>query len=448
MSTRTRPETRGRLSERHRAMPTLRLPPAVAAARWALFPLAVFAVTRVVGWVLLSLGARDQGVVPTDTGYHVFLPPTASPGYWDVIANWDGQWYAQIAQQGYPRVLPTVSGEVVQSAWGFYPGYPVVVRGVMTLTGLDFSLAASLVSLVCGAAAVCLLYRMLLRTASDFSAKASVLCLCGFMTAPVMQVAYSESLALLLVLTCLDALRRQSWTVLLAASVALALTRPIVPAVAAVVCLHTLVTFRRSDRSRASRSRLTRGLLAGIACGATAAIWPVLAGVVTGEPRAYIRTMHAWGVYAETPMGGWVKWLSSIDAGGFIVVVAVLVTILAIVLRPGARAWGTELRLWAAVYPIYMLSVTAPGPSVLRYMLLTIVPLWPLPDPRPGPRDQPAHLDHADQPDGPEQPAPSSSRRLDLVVLVALLAIGLFAQYKWVTGTFTIAGLPTEQPFP
>jgi len=30
----------------------------------------------------------------------------ASPGYFDLLTNWDGQWYQDVAQNGYPAHLP------------------------------------------------------------------------------------------------------------------------------------------------------------------------------------------------------------------------------------------------------------------------------------------------------------------------------------------------------
>ena len=69
---------------------------------WAPLPpwaqaLAVFAATRLVGFVILEVTARFQ---PANPWTH------ASPSYLDFITMWDGDWYRRIAESGYPSTLP------------------------------------------------------------------------------------------------------------------------------------------------------------------------------------------------------------------------------------------------------------------------------------------------------------------------------------------------------
>ena len=123
-------------------------------------PLAIFALTRAADAVMILVIARDQIPAAALSG-DLPLPTLVDPhSYFHVIANWDGQWYRLIASHGYPSRLPTQDGAVQQNAWAFYPGFPVLTRLVM-LTGASFGLAASVVSLSCGAAAMCVLDRML-----------------------------------------------------------------------------------------------------------------------------------------------------------------------------------------------------------------------------------------------------------------------------------------------
>ena len=83
--------------------------------------------------------------------------------YLTFTAQWDGQWYLHIAEQGYPRRLPTdASGLVQQNAWAFYPLFPFLSRVLMDLTHLDFYWVGSTLSLVLGfvaAGAMALLLR-------------------------------------------------------------------------------------------------------------------------------------------------------------------------------------------------------------------------------------------------------------------------------------------------
>jgi len=83
------------------------------------------------------------------------------PGYGDLAVVWDGQWYEQIAEQGYPDGLPlTDTGRVDYNSWAFFPLFPAVVRLVM-VTGLPFVAAATVVNLLAAAGAVLLLRQLL-----------------------------------------------------------------------------------------------------------------------------------------------------------------------------------------------------------------------------------------------------------------------------------------------
>ena len=79
------------------------------------------------------------------------------------------------------------------------------------LTGASFGLAASVVSLTCGAAAMCVLDRMLTPRCGRFVAALTVLAVCCAPPAPVLQVAYTESIGLLLVLLALRALEARRY---------------------------------------------------------------------------------------------------------------------------------------------------------------------------------------------------------------------------------------------
>ena len=84
-------------------------------------------------------------------------PSGAHTSYWDETRMWDGRWYREIVERGYPRELPVDgSGTVQQNAWAFLPLYPMLVRAMVTLTGGSFAVVGSLLSLVAGAGALTL----------------------------------------------------------------------------------------------------------------------------------------------------------------------------------------------------------------------------------------------------------------------------------------------------
>jgi hypothetical protein len=349
---------------------------------WYAVPLAIFVVTRVVDAALISLVSRDQYVrVPAGSGPGGRPALLSGTSYFDMIANWDGQWYRTIVEHGYPSHLPVVDGVVQQNPWAYYPLYPMLVR-LLTATGLSFGVAASLVSMGCGGVAMCLLYRMLSSTAGRVSACITVVALCTFPAAITFQTAYTESLALLLILASLWCLKEQRYGRLVIVASLLALTRPIVLPLALVVAMQGIARWRhRSEEPFELRDRVVVGLTA-VGVALTFAIWPAIAGVVTGSPGAYFATQRDW--LDSGPGPSWTSWLGflygerGVAASVFVVLVVLALALL--VARPQARLWGQELRSWALAYPLYLLASTRATSSVFRYAMLAVVPWWPFPE--------------------------------------------------------------------
>lgn len=353
-----------------------------ARAPWWALPLALFLVTRVVEGVLLMIMARHQLPEPADYGRPV--PIVQDPAsYSHVIANWDGQQYRVIAEHGYPGTLPRHEGQVEQNPWAFYPLYPALVRLVM-LTHLSFGWAATVVSVACGAVAMCLLFALLERSQGRFGASLTVLALCTYASAVTFQAAYTESLALLLVVLALTALQRRRYAALVGCAFALSLTRPIVPALALAVVLYGVWRWRRRDVDpfpprEALRVAASAGLM-----GVFFLLWPAVAGVVTGERNAYLETQRAWVLDGSD---GWPSWLAMLFAGhrigavdlALLVLLVTLIWVYVLARRPAAL-WGPELRTWALAYPAYLMVATRPTTSIFRYAMLAAVLWWPVPE--------------------------------------------------------------------
>ncbi len=349
---------------------------------WWLLPLAIFLVTRVVEGALLIVMARHQLPEPADYGRPV--PIVSDPAsYSHVIANWDGQQYRVIAEHGYPGTLPQRDGHVEQNSWAFYPLYPALVRLLM-LTHLSFGWAATGVSIVCGAVAMCLLFKLLERSQGRFGASLTVLALCTFASAITFQAAYTESLALLLVVLALMALQRRRYLAVVGVGVALSLTRPIVPALALVVLIHCVSRWRSREVDPFPPRDAFRVIAAAAVMVPLFLLWPAIAGVVTGVPNAYLETQQAWVLDGSH---GWPSWLAVILGGGrmgqmdlaVLVMVVGLLWLYVLARRPAAL-WGPELRAWALAYPTYLLVATRPTTSIFRYAMLAVVLWWPVPE--------------------------------------------------------------------
>lgn len=382
------------------------------------FPLMVYAVARLVDVVFIMIAARDQIDLPV--GGNV---------YGSVTTNWDGQWYSRIADNGYPSTIPRdVNGHAIQNEWGFYPVYPMVVGAIMRISGLGFTVVAPVLSTLLGAAAVTVMFALVSQVAGRFAACATVILTCTYMAAPAMQIAYTDSLGLLLVCSALLLLvnRRYGW--LVPVLVTLALTRAVALAFVPVLLVHGLSRYRRravEPFPTADRWRLVA--LAGLAIAVTG-LWPAIAALTTGNPKAYPETMSAWGktgqlpVLVEFPAFAWAQG----GVLGLLALMGIIGFVATMVLRSGARAWGPEVRSWAGFYPLYLLLATAPGSSNVRHLLLAFPLMWPFPD----------------------EATTASDRRRRTALVILLAAFGLLTQWVWISYFLVLSGPPKGRPYP
>lgn len=382
------------------------------------FPLAVYAVSRLLDALLIWWLTRDQVAMPAPgyTGYHVAAPTPANPDYWTATTQWDGQWYRSVVQDGYPVPLPHgADGAVERSTWAFYPAYPMLVRALMGLTRMPFEVLAPLTSTVAGAIAMCLLYRLLLETGGRFVARATVAGLCTYAASPVFQVAYPESLALLLVLACLLLARRGRWGWFAVAATALALTRPLAAPLGAAVALSGLVRWPGTADPRADGPSRRSLVIAGVAAMALTGLWPGIAGIRTGEWDAYFATSRAWTPGLGSVFPGVIVWWQSLGALGVALLVALVAPLLAVPFRRGAAAWGDGLRGWMFAYTGYLLATTVPGPSHVRYY--AVVAMWPF-----------------------VERVPPERRRRQLVMVGLAVGGGILAQILWLRFFWRLVG--------
>jgi hypothetical protein len=381
---------------------------------WFSVPLAIFAVTRLIDAVVIVLLARHQ-IPPSSLPSDVPIPTVVDPpSYLSAIQSWDGQWYRQIVEHGYPRTLPTQDGEVQQNAWAFYPGYPAVVW-LVTRLGASFGVAASIVSLSAGAAAMCVLYRTVLARSGEWLAGMSVLALCCAPAAPIFQAAYTESLALLLLMVALWCLDRRHYGWLVVVGLALALTRPVTAPLALAAGVVLVQRWRR--RGHEEFPVRERWALAGAAAALalSTAVWPLVTGLVVGDASAYAETQRAWRGVAGSRPDTWLQsLLHSAPLGRWVFVAVVIAATVAIALR--TTRWGTGIRAWTATYPAFILAATPATSSVFRYLLLVGPAWWPF------------------SPHG--APTPSVARRVVLVGTVAV--VGLASQALWLYWYFVI----------
>ncbi|XIA63997.1 glycosyltransferase family 39 protein [Bradyrhizobium sp. TZ2] len=81
---------------------------------------------------------------------------SAGPFWYHQLLQWDSEWYFKIVTEGYRyNGDPTVQQNIV-----FYPLYPMLARGLATISGLTPANALLLVSNVAGLLAIIVLFKL------------------------------------------------------------------------------------------------------------------------------------------------------------------------------------------------------------------------------------------------------------------------------------------------
>lgn len=380
---------------------------------WWVQVLAVQAAARLVSAAVLLAVAERQAA-------NLWTP--ASPSYLEYTGlMWDATWYRSIAEGGYPAELPVGSdGRVQQNAWAFFPLFPGLARVLMTVTGAPWATVAPLLALALGTAALLLVHRAValgldagvragVPPLPDAVARAlplaTVALLATGAASPVLQVGYTESLALLLLAAMAVCLLTRRYLIALPVILALGLTRAVALPVTAAVVAHAWSRHReasssaapgrdapgapdapdalgapdrqdRHDRSGpalawAPGERTWLAVLAGVAA-LSGLLWPAVSGLATGRADAYTATQAAWRGRGEVvPLVPWVdvaRWL--FGPWGGVVLLVVAAGLVALLLTRPLRRLGAVLWGWTAGYLGYLVLVLEPGTSLVRFGLL------------------------------------------------------------------------------
>lgn len=131
-------------------------------------------------------------------------------GGWAAERNWlyfDSDWYDKIARLGY-----TWSNNTIQSPIVFFPFYPLAIRGVMELTGLNSVVSGFLTSVLSFASAAGLLFYLVKKDVNKTVAFWTLAVLFSFPTGIFYLLVYSESLFFLLICASSFFYQRRKYT--------------------------------------------------------------------------------------------------------------------------------------------------------------------------------------------------------------------------------------------
>jgi len=180
-------------------------------------PLAVFALSRLYIFLLGAIAMQINQVLPPVAALGYYMPDLTGWQHYFIQPwrNWDGHWFALIAQEGYFE-RPTTA---------FFPLYPLLLRGGCWLLDGQIELAGVLIANAALLGALFLLYQLIQLDFPRAVARRAILYLALFPTAYYLGAVYSESLFLLLSVGSLYAARRNRWWVAGAFGFLAALTR-------------------------------------------------------------------------------------------------------------------------------------------------------------------------------------------------------------------------------
>ncbi len=310
------------------------------------------------------------------------------PTWWSLVSRgWDGMWYEKIAREGYPRTLPhdSVSGEVVENTWAFFPAYPKIVGSLGQLTGLSWDVLAPLVSFMAGYFALCVVYLLVREAAPKLVEQRkdlpflAVLGVAAFPGAGVFGAAYPETMTLLAISGFLLCLVRQQYVWALLPLIVAGFTRGIaLPLVCALIWHvgHRAVQSNvsgRNFRSMALGDWIATSLLL-IAGTSLSFVWPLIAGTVTGVPNAYVQTQAAWrgSEMSAVPFTWWyTSFENKLAVSIFLFLSSILIAIWVFSAR--SRSLGPEIQAWGGAYMAYLLMLMGPSTSLPRYLALSIL---------------------------------------------------------------------------
>lgn len=337
--------------------------------------LAIYAGSRVISTLLLAA----TFVLATGMNWH-FASSRADPNFFTFLGSWDASFYKQVAEVGYPSSLPAdAAGHVLPNPWAFLPGYPWLVGVLMHVTALPFYPAGVVVATVCGAGAALALCGLLRERTGARQARWATAVFCLGPVSFLLQVAYAESLFLVLMFAALWLLIRRHYLLIIPVAAAAAFTRPGVLALALALAIHLVTRFVVGDRPRTTQT------LSIVAAGAVTAVaglgWPAIASAVTSRKDAYVDTELSWwtgfvGRVRFAPLAPWFemaeRYLGAVV--GVVVVVAVAAGLAWWLLRSRTRRLGGEIIAYSGSYALYLFAVFLPQQSLFRVAL----PLSPL----------------------------------------------------------------------
>ncbi|PSB32275.1 mannosyltransferase family protein [Chlorogloea sp. CCALA 695] len=212
---------------------------------------------------------------------------------WDVFAAWDSDFYERIA----------VFGHNTPHSVAFFPLFPLLVRGLMTL-GLPFVVAGTLVNNLAFLAALIFIHNWVATSHSKSIARWTTVVLTLFPLSIFGTVIYSEGLYLLFSAVALRAFeqKRYGWVVL--GGFLATATRP---TAIALIPTFLIVSWREGRKLKA--------YIASLATGLGVFFYSLYCQIYFQDALAFIRVQKAWQPAQDFFGQDWLKMLMQVAVG-------------------------------------------------------------------------------------------------------------------------------------
>jgi hypothetical protein len=212
------------------------------------------------------------------------------------LANWDGLWYRELANKGYPTHT-----SVGQTTLGFFPLYPIVIWFVAHVflwwTGhgsiWSITVAGIVVSGIGGLVTTVIVYRLAIDWWGRPSARRATAFFCLVPGSVVFSMVYSEGLMMPLAAGCILALQRRRWVL---AGVLAGFATAVQPAALVLIVACAVSALLELRRRRWRGREAWRSLLAPALSLTGVSAVALFFWAWTGTPLANLRAQHSgWG---------------------------------------------------------------------------------------------------------------------------------------------------------
>jgi hypothetical protein len=247
------------------------------------FPLAMSLV--MVGLLVIG-GALGLAFVPSGPWRH-------GGGIFNQLLSWDGNWYAQIAHQGYSWDAAVGELPAHYQSTDFYPLYPLIDHVVMMITGNTTPVVIVLLGVALGIGSIFAFHRLALRLVAPEAARRATAIYGVWPAAIYFAMGYPTGLINLCVIASLAAyVERRFWRAAFWCGLGTA-AAPTVVFVAVALCLDQGIAWLRGNRAISAVPRLIGfGLLTvGGLIG-----FMIFQFIEFHDPFTFIKAQEAWGV--------------------------------------------------------------------------------------------------------------------------------------------------------